>query len=364
MIFSHLSGTSGKRSVCAWLMATAFAAMPVYADYQSPAFDQGKERMSHRDYDGAIVSFGEAIGLSAENPRAYLLRGQCFYNLKNYSQALDDFSHAIISQPENSEIYLWRGNTYANLTQDENAIADYQKAIKLNPKLAEQYFAAPPEKRNADSQPATAVVGRRKFRAGTELDERGGSYVKQTTQTHAVDLYKQAMTRSYPDGLKTDLVSLAHTKLTPLPLSDDTSKKPATITSSNISLEETTGKEKSKAVKKAKKVDDKFDQVGHDKFKKEVDQYSEAIRQDAGSAANYYHRGRAHQYLKEYEQALQDFSDAIRLSPQDSQFYLARAAIYSLMKKPLMAKADVKNAQSVDPTVPSKVILDLEPPQP
>jgi len=35
-----------------------------------------------------------------------------------------------------------------------------------------------------------------------------------------------------------------------------------------------------------------------------------------------------------------------------------------LIKKPLLAKADVKSAQSVDPTVPAKVLLDLEPPTP
>ena len=360
---SHISSVS-KRAVSTWLVASTFALLPAYADYLSPAFDQGKERMSHRDYDGAIMSFGEAIGLSSENPRAYLMRGQCFYNLKNYSQALDDFSHALMSTPNNSEIYLWRGNTYANLAQDDKSIEDYQKAIKLDPKLAQQYFAFPPEKRNADLQPATAVVGRRKFRAGQELDATGGSYVKKTTNNHAVDLYKKAMELSFPNGLHTDLASLPSAALAPLPIGDDANKKPATITTPNISLEETTGKDKSRAVKKAKKVDEKFDQVGHDKFKKDVDQYTEAIRQDSDNASNYYHRGRAHQYLQEYDQAINDFSDAIRLSPQNSQFYLARATVHMLMKKPVLAKADVRSAQSVDPTVPAKVTLDLEPPQP
>lgn len=351
MKFVGLFHSSHKRALSASLLVCVFAALPVYADFQSPAFDQGRERMARGDYDGAIVSFGEAIGLSSENPRAYSLRGQCFYNLKNYSQALDDFSHAMMSAPNNSEYYLWRGNTYANLGQDDNAITDYQKAIKFDPKLATQYFAFPAEKRNADLQPSTAVVGRRKFKAGQELDERGGNYVKKTTNSHAVELYKTAMERLYPDGL-------------PIPIGDDPNRKPATISTSNMTLEETTGKAKVKAVKAAKKKDDSFDQIGRDKFKKQVDQYSEAIRADSDNATNYYHRGRAHQYLKEYDQAIADFSDAIRLSPQNSQFYLARAAVHMLMKKPVLARDDVKSAQSVDPTLPSKVVLDLEPPQP
>jgi tetratricopeptide (TPR) repeat protein len=266
--------------------------------------------------------------------------------------------------PQASEFYLWRGNTYAKLEQDDNCVADYQKAIKLDPKLAVQYFAVPAEKRNASAQPATAVIGRRKFNSSEELAASGGSYVKKTTNSRAIELYKQAMDKSFPNGLPSDFTNNSQTPaIAAIPV-DDTNKPPETISVKNISLRETTGKDKKRAVRAAKKIDENFDQVGHDKFKKDLEQYTEAIRMDSDNAANYYHRGRAHQYLKEYEQSLQDFSDAIRLSPQSSQFYLARASIYMLLKKPLLAKADVKSAQSVDPTVPTKVILDLEPPQP
>ena len=314
---------------------------PVFAEYTTSAFDQGRERMSRRDYDGAIISFGEAIGFSSENPKAYMLRGQCFFQLKNYQQALDDFSHAIMSAPDSSEIYLWRGNTHASMSQDDDAIGDYQKAIKLDPKLAKQYFAVPPEKRNAQS-----------------VSKKPGT-------SHAVDLYKSAMDKSFPNGLTPDIAALpSAVPIVQLPVGDDPNKKPEVITTTNGTLEETTGKTSKKAVKAAKKVDEKFDQIGHDKFKRDIDQYTEALKTDNGNAANYFHRGRAHQYLREYDQSLQDFSDAIRLNPQNSQYYLARASIYMLIKKPLLAKADVKSAQSVDPTVPARVTLDLEPPQP
>lgn len=317
------------------------ASSPVFAEYTTSAFDQGRERMSHRDYDGAIISFGEAIGLSSENPKSYMLRGQCFFHLKNFQQAQEDFSHAIMTAPDTSEYYLWRGNTYASMSQDDKAIVDYQKAIKLDPNLAKQYFAVPPEKRNA------AAAG------------------KKPGSSHAVDLYKQAMDTSFPNGLTPDIASLpSSVPVVQLPVGDDPSKKPAVISTTNGTLEETTGKASKRAVKAAKKVDEKFDQVGHDKFKKDVVQYTEALKSDNGNAANYFHRGRAHQYLREYDQALQDFGDAIRLDPQNSQYYLARASIYMLIKKSLLAKADVKSAQSVDPTVPAKVTLDLDPPQP
>jgi tetratricopeptide (TPR) repeat protein len=331
---------SRRLPICLALISLC-ASTPSFAEYTTSAFDQGRERMSRRDYDGAIMSFGESIGFSAENPKAYLMRGQCFFHLKNYQQALDDFSHASMTTPNVSEIYLWRGNTYASMGQDDNAIVDYQKAIKLDPNLAKQYFAVPPEKRNV------------------------ASAAKKPGTSHAVDLYKQAMDKSFPTGLTPDIAALpTPVSVVSLPVGDDPSKSPAVITTSNGTLEETTGKTKKKAVKAAKKVDENFDQVGHDKFKKDIDQYTEALKSDNGNASNYFHRGRAHQYLREYDQALQDFSDAIRLNPQNSQFYLARASIYMLIKKPLLAKADVKSAQSVDPTVPAKVLLDLEPPTP
>ncbi|HEY9715211.1 MAG TPA: hypothetical protein V6C72_17200, partial [Chroococcales cyanobacterium] len=62
--------------VAAGLVAAAQA-------YDSPAFDRGTAEMSRGDFDGAIMSFGEAIGFDANNKSAYSKRGQCFFHLKN-----------------------------------------------------------------------------------------------------------------------------------------------------------------------------------------------------------------------------------------------------------------------------------------
>ncbi len=337
--------------------------LPVLASYQNPAYDRGLARMTHGDWDGAVESFGESIGFSSEDPHPYFMRGQCFYHMNNFAQAVEDFDHAIRISPDHVDAYLWRGNAHAKLGQEEEAITDYQRAIRLKPLLAKNYFSVPPEKRNAGMDPGIAVAGRRKFQAGQEVVERAGSYKQKSTNERAVELYKEAMEKLYPNGLnggpKSDVAEVQGTEVTNV----DTHSPPQ-IKDSKIALEETTGQERKRILKKAKQVDSSIDEVARAKAKKDIESYSEAIRQDKANPANYFHRGRMHQYLKNYDQAISDFSDAIRLSPQSSQFYLARASIYMLVNKPVLAKADVQSARSVDPTLPKKVTLDLESPQP
>jgi tetratricopeptide (TPR) repeat protein len=347
------------------------------AEYENPAFDRGRARMSHGDWDGAVESFGESIGFSSESPDPYFLRGQCFLHMKNYDLAITDFGHALKIAPDKSEIYLWRGAAYSKTNQDEGAIKDYEQAIRLDPKLAKNYFDG--EKRAANPQPEAAAVGRPDFKARPELFARGGTrFTQQGKDEHSIGIYKAAMSRVYPNGypgpentasanVGVSGVSTGAESLGAVNASGGATSVSAGAASANggaASDDRAENRPDKKGRKRiAKNEEDrqaKQDEVRHERAKLHVEQYSEAIRQEPSNAANYFHRGKAHQVLKNYDQAIADFSDAIRLSPQNSQFYIARASVYMLMGKPVMAEADVKSAHSVDPTLPHKVNLELE----
>ncbi len=222
--------------------------------------------------------------------------------------------------------------------------------------------------------PERSAVG--ELSGGPQIVARAGSrYAQNAKDEHSIALYVEAMKRLYPDGYTVDggtaekpPVSISsgdvpdHNDQQPAP--DDVGKGGNALNSGTPAdqlLDQLPRKEQKRIEKNGEERQQREEELAHDRAKKQVEQYAEAIRQDPHNAANYFHRGRAYQRLRNLDQALADFTDAIRLSPQSSQFYLARASLYMLMNKPVLAEADVKTAHAADPTLPRQINLDLGP---
>jgi len=350
------------------LMTGTIISPAVFAGLDESVADTGRARMSHADWDGAVQSFNEAIGLTAGSSNLYFLRGQSFFHMKSYDLALGDFDHSIQLDPSNSDALTWRGTTQSKLGHDDLAIKDFAQAIRVNPQLAKNYFQAKPEASESLHVQTVNEAGKIPYQPyssrGVIANRSTRQFAARGQDDHTIGLYKEAMTLVYPDGLNgqatlpTDASAVSSAAM-----SSRNSEKNSSATdnldkhASDSSTEKTSHK---RHERNAKELDELQKDAARDKAKKEVADYSEAIRRDGSSAADYFHRGRAFQRLDNYDSAVADFSSAISLSPQTSQFYLARASVYVLMKKPLMAKADIENARSVDPTVPAKVELNLE----
>lgn len=73
-----------------------------------------------------------AIELEPNNSTAYYNRGFSHYALKNYTQAISDFTKAIEFDPEDDEPYRGRGTVYNDIGEYEKAIDDLTKAVELN----------------------------------------------------------------------------------------------------------------------------------------------------------------------------------------------------------------------------------------
>jgi len=344
-----------------WILCPA-----AFASLDQSVADTGKTRMSHGDWDGAVQSFNEAIGLTAGSSNLYFLRGQSFFHMKSYDLALGDFDHSIQLDPSNSDALTWRGTTQSKLGHDELAIKDFAQAIRVNPQLAKNYFQARPEARETLHVQTIRGPGSVPYQPYNAGGVTGNSATRPARgqDDHTVGLYKEAMSLVYPDGLNGQAKLPADAPAVSSPAMTSINSGQNSFATENLdkhasdsSTEKTSHK---RHEKNAKELGDMQKDAARDKAKKEVAEYSEAIRRDGSSAADYFHRGRAFQRLENYDSAVADFSNAISLSPQTSQFYLARASVYVLMKKPLMAKADIENARSVDPTVPEKVELNLE----
>lgn len=72
-------------------------------------------------------------------------------------------------------------------------------------------------------------------------------------------------------------------------------------------------------------------------------EYTEAIRKDPNYAATYDSRGHLHKKLKDFEKALEDYNKAIELSPDNitsKWVHLCRASAYESLGQEALAKAD------------------------
>ena len=75
-----------------------------------------------------------------------------------------------------------------------------------------------------------------------------------------------------------------------------------------------------------------FARADKKEYDKAIADFSEAIRLDPKDATAYYNRGIAWAGKNEYDKAIADYSEAIRLDPKDASAYINRGAAWSYKK--------------------------------
>ncbi|MBS2001017.1 MAG: tetratricopeptide repeat protein [Cyanobacteria bacterium SZAS LIN-5] len=113
---------------------------PRRAEAPMPLMERGKLEKSHRDFDGAISSFTEALGLNMNNTDALFERGQCYYYQNKFAEARSDFERVMQAAPYDCQPVLWIGTIEAKQGNDDKAVENYLQAFKLNPQLVKQFL--------------------------------------------------------------------------------------------------------------------------------------------------------------------------------------------------------------------------------
>lgn len=83
--------------------------------------------------------FGRARKADSVHASQYIEKGTLLLSSHQYSLAIADLDRAIRLDPENADPYFLRGVAYAKIGQNGRAIKDYSVAIRLNPKSADAY---------------------------------------------------------------------------------------------------------------------------------------------------------------------------------------------------------------------------------
>lgn len=269
---------------------------------QLPLMERGEAEMAHRDYDGAINSFTEALGFNMNNTAAYFKRGQCLYYQKKYVEALSDFDYMLKANPKDSQALLWSGTAHAKLGHEHKAIEMYVQAMRADPQLVAQY-----QKGQAQSGQKVEPVNPRNQGAVSAYERAVAQYLVENPSAET----GSSAVRAPAADFKSDIAP--------------SGSEPDTILSEP---------------------------------ELKIEQLDAAIHDDPSSATLHFRRGLVNKRLGHVDKALADFGEAINLDPMKSRFYLARARLYHEQNQPELSLADVKKAQSVDPTVPRRINFD------
>lgn len=95
--------------------------------------NQGLEKLSKKDYQGALQDFNKVLLMDVEHERTYRLRGDLHRQMKDYKAAVKDYTQAIKLNPSYWSNYVNRGEVYEIVGNYHPAIGDYSKAIELYP---------------------------------------------------------------------------------------------------------------------------------------------------------------------------------------------------------------------------------------
>ena len=85
-----------------------------------------------------------------------------------------------------------------------------------------------------------------------------------------------------------------------------------------------------------------------------IKDYSEAIKLDPGLAPAWNNRGLAYDDQGDYDQAIKDYSEAIKLQPDDADAWRNRGNAYKKLGKEAKAKADFLKAEELEAKAKSK----------
>ena len=89
--------------------------------------------------------------------------------------------------------------------------------------------------------------------------------------------------------------------------------------------------------------------VSQKKFQEAIADYSEALKIKSDDPNVYERRAYAEMQLKDYDKALKDYDQAIKLNPQEAKYYQVRAIIYQEKKDFKAAMADTEKTLQLDP---------------
>lgn len=336
---------------------------PEFSNFFGVYASRGLAKYYHKDYEGAIKDYDNVIETSPKEAVGYYNRGMAKYKIgsshankrnkttsrKYYNDAIDDFNEAIKIDPKADYVYYDRGLTKRQLSEFEEALKDLDIFIELNPKHCCAYFNRGLVKRNLGSSKLKKgdIFGGRKllqeasndYTQGIKLNHHksisyhnrgyakyrlGKSYADQRNIEEARGQYQESID-DYTEAIKTNpkyTLAYEHRVL------------------SNYLLgkcEDGLGNSDAAAKLYRATIADSDEYI--------------RLRSKKLNADIIHKRGAANAALGEYEQAVEDFNQAIQIKPKHALSYFERGIAKQALGQHEAAEQDYAKAKELDPNL-------------
>jgi tetratricopeptide (TPR) repeat protein len=90
-----------------------------------------------KNYEGAIENYSKAIETDPKFDKAYVLRALCYEKIDKKAEAIEDYKKAIVFEPKEKELYYNAGRLLAALDNNKEADEMLRKAIERDKNYAE-----------------------------------------------------------------------------------------------------------------------------------------------------------------------------------------------------------------------------------
>ena len=295
------------------------------------------------DYFGAMADFDYAIELDPSNVPARFNRGLLRMEVQDDNKAIEDFSYVLEREPDNFMALYNRATLYQQTRQYKLAIADYDKVIERYPNLPMAYFARSESKRLSGDRKG----GEQDYYKARELHEKQAAreYAvneedkpeeKEETPEEVMKKFKTLMTVENDNEIKPeydnkyrgkvqnynaqiemqDSYILSYFDKTTDLRSDAYYQKEVDQINSSHYLRDRLYITNVKPKLTEEQINVQFELIRH---------YSSLLMSSEPRAIDYFGRAMSSMMVKDYESAINDLTEAVRLSPQFVLGYFARS---------------------------------------
>jgi len=285
-----------------------------------------KKRLRLKEEKESSEEVGGKIGLEYEedylskgiNLYTIVSEGIALYVLGEYDEAFYRFDKAVKLNPNDYYFYYWRGRIYFEKRLYDQAIQDFDKAIGLKPNVYSYYWRG-----RAYFEKCLYDKAIEDFTECIKLHPENSEFYYMRGQAYFKrKLYREAV-RDFNKAIKLN------------PNYDEALKAKKEV-EKLLKSEEGSGTEEEK--KEIKKLEERVSAESNPNnadfyfyrgrayferglYNEAIEDFTKAIKLKPDEAYFYYWRGRAYYEKRDYNEAVQDFTKAIKLKPDDADFY-------------------------------------------
>ncbi|HUY92863.1 MAG TPA: tetratricopeptide repeat protein [Pirellulales bacterium] len=314
-------------------------------DNAAAYYDRGVVWDLKLEYEKAIADYTDAIRLDAGKQLYYRRRGSVLERkamrddapAQVFDQAIADFTTAIRLAPDDAELYRLRGEVWSSkglwadspADESQHAIADFTETLRLNPNDAIALEARAKE-RQADKQLDDALADCNALIAARPRIARlyvlrGGVWREKSEPDKAISDYSQAI------------------RLDPK-LAEAYLRRGQTLAGKTSTYEAIMARARGVSTPETKKLEDEA-----------IADYTEAIRLEPGNAEAYYYRGNVWSDKEQFDKAIEDFTAVVGIKPDYFRVHSCRGNAYKAKGDYDAAIADFEEAMRLDANSPALV---------